>query len=115
LFSKPKWRGLPSAKQLAAVGRKDCWIFAANGTLSIAPQVQLSEFYLERVEVEEASNHRLADAHNQLDRLNRKVAARRKVAAPMQQIRDPAARALVAGGLCDRDRLRRNRKCLARE
>ena len=38
--------------------------------MSIAPQVQLSKFNLERIEVEQASNQRLAYADDQLDGLN---------------------------------------------
>src|SRR6266542_2932564 len=60
-----------TAKLVVVNRRKDCRVFAANGTLSIAPQVKLPKFNLERVEMKQTSNQELADAHNQLDRLNR--------------------------------------------
>src|SRR5439155_9035200 len=59
-----------SAKLFVINRRKDGRIFAANRTFWIASQIKLSKFDLERIKVEQASDERFADAHNQFDRLD---------------------------------------------
>src|SRR5438876_6010536 len=59
-----------SAKLFVINRRKDGRIFAANRTFWIASQIKLSKFDVERIKVEQASDERFADAHNQFDRLD---------------------------------------------
>src|SRR5437870_1074107 len=59
-----------SAKLFVINRRKDGRIFTANRTFWIASQIKLSKFDLERIKVEQASDKRFTDAHNQFDRLD---------------------------------------------
>src|SRR6266480_8065086 len=59
-----------SAKLIVINRCKDRWILTANWTLRIAPQIELSKFDLECVEVKQPSNQGLANTDNELDRLN---------------------------------------------